>query len=177
MIKNTLFEEAEKLGLPKRVHIPFENQNSYFVQLIRKFENRFIHILQVTHSTMYTPISLYNEEAVSNVSKLLTADSSWSLHLIETKQFTDMLREFRLVHLQPVDFHIDKNGKVFLVCSYDSKGLDKYIPYTVKTLHASSDELFNKLINTPVEKLTEKDLRGLWWFTSFAYIVSCFGDF
>lgn len=177
MIKNTLSEGAEKLGLPKRVHIPFENQNSYFVQLIRKFENVFTRMLQETHSTMYTPVSLYNEEAVSKVSNLLTADSSWNLHLVETKRFTDMLREFRLVHLQPVDFHIDKNGKVFLVCSYDSKGLDKYIPTSVKSLSSNSNELFNKLVNTPIEQLTEKDLSGLWWFTPFAYIVAPFGNF
>jgi hypothetical protein len=82
-----------------------------------------------------------------------------------------------LVHLTPYDFNIDDEGVVSLVCNYDSKGLDKYIPESVMVTYSQSLDLFNELMGMGDEEITPSDLSNLWWFTPFAYIVPCFGSY
>lgn len=167
---STPFQEAEKDGLTKLVHIPFANQDSQFVQLLKRYKGEFTSILNSLHTQLHTPISFNIEEEIQTFKGMFAVNTGWNDHLGVSRQVTNKMRAYRLIHLKPHGFSFSDDGIVSLVCEYDSKGLDKYIPASIKALHTTNDKLFKELMGH-----TSLDQNELWWFTPFAYIVPCIG--
>lgn len=161
-----ILKEVEEIGLTKLVYIPFHNQQAGIVRLIRHFGDLYINVLKHYIEQFNTNVSFYVDPGQPKDNSHL----SWDVFYEYIQGLSNKFIDTRLVHLKPVDFQIDEEGLVSLVCEYESKGLDKYIPEHVKGIYNNPVGLVDELING------KEPESGLWDFTPIAFVVPCFGE-
>lgn len=161
------FQEAEETGLTKLVYIPFHNQHAGIVRLIRHYGDLYINVLKQYFNDFGTTIGFHTDIGKAKEEP----ESSWEEFHNYIQGLTNKLKATRLVHLKPVDLYVDEEGLVSLVCEYESKGLDKYIPEHIKAIYHCPVDLVDKLING------EEPESSLWEFAPIGFIAPCFGEY
>ena len=96
-------------------------------------------------------------------------NTGYSDHIGISRLITNRLRDYRLVHLKPKGFTFNGDDAM-LICEYDSKALDKYIPDSIKVMFTTNDKLFNDLMSK-----ANIDKSNLWRFAPFGYMVPQIG--
>ena len=157
---------AEKEGLNKLVYIPFHDQQSSLPKLIRQYGDMFIEMQKECFKKLDTLVCFNN-----NIQPIDKQDLDWDEFYAYAKDMRDLNLPTRLIHLKPVDLHEDYDGIVSLVCEYDSKGLDKYIPPHIK--------VFGNVPSETLEGLLAGKLPDgcLWDFTVFSFIAPWCGSY
>ena len=149
------------------IKIPFNNQNSDFCKLLRRFPT-----LQDMHATLASenrlPIVMYGDH-VGEMIDVIVQDIDYDAFNQRTNKMSLELNGYRLVHLKYHDLFIEDGVAGIIV---ESHGGNKYIPTCVNVLWHKSDELINDLLNNP-----KSDIRMLWFLTAYAFIVPTFGSF
>ena len=157
---------AEKEGLNKLVYIPFHDQQSSLPKLIRQYGDMFIEMQKECFKKIDVQVCFNN-----HVEPIDRQNMDWDEFYAYAKEMRDLNLPTRLIHLKPVDLHEDYDGIVFLVCEYESKGLDKYIPPHIKA--------FGNLPPKTLEGLLAGMLPDgcLWDFTVFSFIAPWCGSY
>lgn len=146
--------------------IPFHNQHAGVVRLIQHFRDRFIDVLKTIMTDVGTIVSrMPLGQAVPNQISV-EGDINYDRFISIYKQHVEFYRPTQLEHLNPIDFHIDTDGQVFIVCEQSGNLEEQGVPKFVKAVYNNPPNLVEDLLSGK-----EENLSALWDFVPAAFIV------
>ncbi len=169
----TDFQKAEEEGLTKLVYIPFYNQDTPFISLMREQPTNMIGILNDYIERLETKIGFIDHEfdPLSLPFRDLNNETDWGGWENKVKAISQKLEHNRLVHLKPKHILVDEESQVMLCCEYESKNLDKYIPPHVKIMFTGDISLIDNL------RAGKVPVGGMWNLAPVYFVTPIFGRY
>lgn len=153
----------------KLVFIPFDNQKSKFVSLIKLYSDKFYGVLNHYIDLDIATIAYGPETEFLNL-PFVDSTQDWEGFELMCKTFNR--KTFKpLPHLRVLEITKNNNGQVGVFCQYTGDKDLIYIPKSFKIVYTRDIKSLDELI----ECKGNGDERKLWYFTPLAFIAPCFG--